>query len=320
MASWKLAKGYVSYRWVTQHWGFNFRHIENLVACGILESEGRGVAESSLARLVEGEHYVVCAECGARAGALTGKHLKTCSGITLRKYCERHVGSQIDSGIVQRNRKKTEEQKHRQSEVLKARFQTPEGQVTRRQISEAAKASMAAGYRHKAARHLRALNASPSRRAAISAESKRRWASGDMECVARWHRENRAASNEAIARARGHIRRTFSKPHSILEGALRAAGIPVEREYRVGFYRLDEAIPEVRLGIEVDGCYWHGCRACGFPGVAGTRVLDRRKTTYLRKSGWQIVRIRECAMKRDLASCVKRVLKLAKENGYGRAA
>ena len=82
----------------------------------------------------------------------------------------------------------------------------------------------------------------------------------------------------------------------------------MEREYLIGFYRVDEALPLRRIAIEVDGCYWHGCQKCGFSGRPAILNLDRRKTTYLSSRGWKIIRIPVHAILQDLAKVVEEVL------------
>jgi very-short-patch-repair endonuclease len=120
------------------------------------------------------------------------------------------------------------------------------------------------------------------------------------------HQDRHAALAVGAAHARGFVTRTFTKPHRVLEMALLAAGVQgLVREYRIGFYHVDEALPHLALAIEVDGCYWHGCSVCGFPGHPGTQALDRRKTTYLCCKGWRVLRIPEHCITQDLASVVK---------------
>lgn len=65
-------------------------------------------------------------------------------------------------------------------------------------------------------------------------------------------------------------------------------------------YLFDFAVAESRTLIEVDGCYWHGCKRCGYEGVKKTRVLDKRKTEAARKLGWKIWRIRECSLNKKM--------------------
>lgn len=58
-------------------------------------------------------------------------------------------------------------------------------------------------------------------------------------------------------------------------------------------FAFDFAIPARRILIEVDGCYWHGCVQCGYPGVPKTVRLDKGKTAWAKKNGWRLLRIKE---------------------------
>lgn len=56
----------------------------------------------------------------------------------------------------------------------------------------------------------------------------------------------------------------------------------------------DFVLPEERLLIEADGCYWHGCDSCGHPGMPTNQKSDVRKRTVAKELGWRLVRVREC--------------------------
>jgi len=310
MASWALPEGYVSFRYVILKYGMNYRHVETLVLNGTLVSNGKGILEASTSRLVEGRDYVVCRECGAWAGAIMPKHVRACANMSFEEYAAKHGADALACTVVSDRRAKTEAEKQYQSKVLTARFATAEGEVTKAQISAASKRMMESGYRAQASEHLRKLNQQPAVRRRLSRESKERWADGSMrKKVTRWHRENSELSQELAAKARKSITQTFTRPHQELEKLLVDAGLPVKREYEVGYYRVDEALPDELVAVEMDGCYWHGCDSCGFPGCDANRALDRRKTTYLKRLGWCVIRIKECDLKADPAKCVKRVVK-----------
>ncbi|MCB1811761.1 MAG: DUF559 domain-containing protein [Candidatus Competibacteraceae bacterium] len=67
-----------------------------------------------------------------------------------------------------------------------------------------------------------------------------------------------------------------------------------------GYYHIDIAFPDVRLAVECDGDYWHG--------TPEQRIKDSKKDAYLRRFGWQIIRLPEHKINSDLGSCVKSVL------------
>ena len=305
----------LSKRQVALQFGFNQKLVETLITEDILRilpgctHLRPKIDPDSLGLLREGVHYVVCQSRGAFQAQISTKHLRACSGETLEQYRERFPDARLISDIASQNKVKTPEQKVAQSVKLKARFRTAAGEVTRQQIAANAKKVMASGYREQAAEHLRVLGCDPDLRAARSLESRRRWANGDQrEAVEGWHRKNRTLSLEMAAHARSHIQKT-SRLHRHFKQSLVAAGVGgLITEYPIGFYSIDEAHPELKIAIEVDGCYWHGCSVCGFKGVGDIVQLDRRKNTYLTRRGWMVLRLSGHEIKSNLASCIARIV------------
>lgn len=80
----------------------------------------------------------------------------------------------------------------------------------------------------------------------------------------------------------------------------------------------DVAFVGRRIAIFVMGCFWHRCRRCR-PSTPRTnaewwqqkfnRTLerDRRTRRTLRRSGWSVIDVWECQIKRDLLRSVERV-------------
>ncbi len=68
----------------------------------------------------------------------------------------------------------------------------------------------------------------------------------------------------------------------------------------------DFAWPGRKIAIFVDGCFWHGCPRCDRPSksnlrfwrqkISGNRNRDARVCRQLRKLGWKVIRIWECAV------------------------
>jgi len=66
----------------------------------------------------------------------------------------------------------------------------------------------------------------------------------------------------------------------------------------------------VRLALFVDGCFWHGCpkhatkpkNNASFwrKKLAGNKRRDELVTRTLRRAGWKVVRIWECALQRAI--------------------
>lgn len=259
--------------------------------------------------------FITCLLCGAHLQALTPPHLRLCSGVTYQEYIQRFPEAPRMTGEVRRRRARSPEQRSAQSEKLKARFQTPAGEVTRRQISEAAKRMQASDSGKRSQEHLRILSQDPEQRAARGRESKARWESGEARAqVEGWHRENRERSLELITKARARLTKITSKLHLSFKATLEAAGVTgLQTEYLVGWYSVDEAAPELKAAVEIDGCYWHQCPECGLgsprgrAATEGTRKTDRTKGVYLRNRGWRILRLWGHEIHRDPTGCVERV-------------
>lgn len=58
-----------------------------------------------------------------------------------------------------------------------------------------------------------------------------------------------------------------------------------------GAGEVDIAFPDLRVAIEVQGCYWHGCLGCGYtqPGNKGQRERDLKKAANLKSLGWVLM-------------------------------
>lgn len=115
-------------------------------------------------------------------------------------------------------------------------------------------------------------------------------------------REKRVASLKlahAEGRHPGWPKEMYTKPSKLEEAFARildALGVEYERQFfahvpGVGRHPWDFAVPSRRLLIEVDGCYWHGCDKCGYPGVPGRPEKDAAQTRAAEESGWTVIRI-----------------------------
>jgi DNA mismatch endonuclease (patch repair protein) len=74
---------------------------------------------------------------------------------------------------------------------------------------------------------------------------------------------------------------------------------------------------DARLALFVDGCFWHGCpkhatkpqQNASFwrKKLAANKARDRRVNRTLRRTGWRVVRIWECALAGKPDECARRV-------------
>jgi len=80
----------------------------------------------------------------------------------------------------------------------------------------------------------------------------------------------------------------------------------------------DFVFPASRVALFVDGCFWHG-HDCGRnltpkrnakawnEKIAANRRRDRRVERPLRASGWRIIRVWECSLRRTPQSVLSRI-------------
>ena len=87
-----------------------------------------------------------------------------------------------------------------------------------------------------------------------------------------------------------------------------------KRKFKV---RPDFVFPKLKLAIFVDGCFWHGCpkhatkpkgnAAFWRNKFARNKLRDVLVTRTLRRSGWRVLRIWECSLKRNPELWVGRI-------------
>ena len=97
---------------------------------------------------------------------------------------------------------------------------------------------------------------------------------------------------------------------------LRAHGITGWRRKARGFGKPDFVFRRERVAVFVDGCFWHGCprhatmpasnRAFWKAKLARNAARDREVTDTLRKAGWRVLRVWECALTRRRESATAR--------------
>lgn len=104
----------------------------------------------------------------------------------------------------------------------------------------------------------------------------------------------------------------------------RAHGITGWRRGQNLFGKPDFVFRRERVAVFVDGCFWHGCpqhatrpatRAEWWAAkLARNRERDRLVTRTLRKAGWRVVRVWECALPRKgwrrMARRIERTLQI----------
>jgi len=111
---------------------------------------------------------------------------------------------------------------------------------------------------------------------------------------------------------------------------LRAHGITGWRRKAQVFGKPDFVFLAARVAVFVDGCFWHGCprhatqprtRAAFWTAkFARNKARDREVTRTLRRAGWTVLRVWECALTRQrsarTAGRIARALGEAREGGF----
>jgi|GEM_PF-6480544 len=81
------------------------------------------------------------------------------------------------------------------------------------------------------------------------------------------------------------------------------------RQFREKFYSIDFARPEIKLAVEVQGCWHHCCPECfpepRFPMQRLTLKNDKAKRSYLTSRGWQIVYVWEHDIRKDPEEAIR---------------
>lgn len=271
------------------------------------------ISVASFSNMVETVHYVKCRECGGFQLQITARHLRSSlcdSGLDLDAYRREYPNAPIMSTVAEENKAKSPEQRRAQSQKLKERFKTSAGEITRQKIAKASRRLMQTDYKEKAAEHLRALNRSEERQKILKEQTKNRWSEGGdlRQAVNNWHSENKELSNELAAHARSHIQKKRSNLHMNFKDLMVSKGLSgFVTEYLEGYYHIDEALPDLRLAVEVDGCYWHSCPECALQGPQETLHYDARKESYLENHDWTLLRFWGHQIREEPMACIRQI-------------
>lgn len=242
--------------------------------------------------LVEGIHYVTCPFCGKKMSSITDRHYEICGhkGAT-PLYCTLYLSKKA----------KTEVQKKAQSEKLKERFKTSEGEITKKIIGDASR-EFNADPIFKENKRLKSIEVGgrPDVKELRSKGLKEKWADPVFKGkMAEQVKNNITELRESAKRARSFLKKTSNLHIGYKKTMLEKGLLNFVSEYSYGPYSIDEADPLAKIAIEIDGCYWHGCTVCGFNGDDRIKFIDKKKTSYLRNRGWIVFRLKEHEIKKD---------------------
>lgn len=100
---------------------------------------------------------------------------------------------------------------------------------------------------------------------------------------------------------------------------LRAAGLRGYRKHWPVTGKPDFAWPSRKIAVFVDGCFWHGCSCKYLPRtntefwrnkIETNKRRDRRVSQSLRRNGWKVIRVKECAVRKP--STLARIVRAVK--------
>ncbi len=122
----------------------------------------------------------------------------------------------------------------------------------------------------------------------------------------------KAKRSEVMRRIRSHgnaateLRLMALMRKAGIKGWRRQVSLPIHAPRSQGRVRPDFVFRQQRAAIFVDGCFWHGCprhatrpkqnRTFWDAKITRNQARDRLVTRALRKLGWTVLRIRECAL------------------------
>lgn len=120
--------------------------------------------------------------------------------------------------------------------------------------------------------------------------------------------------SQMMSRIRG---RGNKETEVALAKLLRRHGIKGWRRHQPVFGTPDFIFPKFRLAVFVDGCFWHGCpkhgtkpkshRAYWWRKLARNKKRDQLVTRTLRRAGWHVIRIWDCALQKRPQSCISKI-------------
>jgi len=253
--------------------------------------------ESMRNRKVINIDYVECPYCGKHLRCITKVHNSVCKNPDFKPmYSKKYLDL-----LARKRMSKTEEQKKAQSKKLKERFKTPRGEITRKQIGEASvRFNADPEFKKRKKEKGKEVQNRPEMKKIRSEKSKEMWADPKFkEKHKKYVQENIESLRESARKARTNLKKT-SKLHLNYKESMTEKGLTnFITEYEYGPYSIDEADPLAKLAVEVDGCYWHGCKNCGYKGDKRIKLIDKKKTSYLKNRGWIIIRVKEHEIKKD---------------------
>ena len=115
-----------------------------------------------------------------------------------------------------------------------------------------------------------------------------------------------------------HIKSKDSKIEISLRKKLWQAGIRYRKNPKGYFGKPDLVLKKYKIVIFIDSCFWHGCKKhCRLPAtnkeywknkIERNKKRDKKVSVYYKKIGWNIIRIWEHEIKKDLQRLIYKII------------
>jgi len=135
------------------------------------------------------------------------------------------------------------------------------------------------------------------------------------------------ASSDGVRRSMQSNRRD-TRPEIALRSALHATGLRFRKNYRPvkgSRAEVDVAFTRVRVAVQLDGCFWHGCPEHATRPATNEKwwsdkldaniARDRRTDEMLTEAGWTVLRFWEHEPVEDVVAKVRGVIDLRRTTG-----
>jgi very-short-patch-repair endonuclease len=203
---------------------------------------------------------------------------------------------------TKRGAKQSEETKQKRRETMQQVRDTPE---YRAKLSEGVKKAYEnPEFREKQ----REMSTSPERSAKFQ-EGRAKHIFTDEErevkrkqMLERWEKDDGTMLEKVrINQPSAAIASQLANPSSLeiqVKGLLDVLGIHYEQQKPIGIYTADFFLPDRNLILEIYGCYWHACPACGYE-YPKKNGYDKRREAYIRACGYNVFILWEHDLKND---------------------
>lgn len=122
------------------------------------------------------------------------------------------------------------------------------------------------------------------------------------------------------------IKSVKTAPEILFQKALYNKGIKFKRNYSKLPGNPDIALIAKKIAIFIDGEFWHGYqwrkkkrklkanRAYWIPKIERNIARDKQNNKKLKKAGWQVIRLWQHQIIKDLPKCIEKIKKITKKS------